>query len=38
MRKKVGIYVNKCDMCHKIKLMRHKSYKEIRMTLTLAQL
>ena len=30
MRKKVDTYVNKCDICHKIKLSRYKSYKEIR--------
>ena len=27
--------MNKCDLCHKIKLSRHKSYKEIRIALTL---
>ena len=30
MRKKVQDYINKCDLCHKIKLSRHKSYEEIR--------
>ena len=27
-------YVNKCDLCHKIKSVRHKSYKEMRTALT----
>ena len=36
IRKKVSNYVNKCDICHKIKLLRHKSYKEIRITSTSA--
>ena len=30
MRKKVQNYVNKCDLCHKIKSARHKSYREMR--------
>ena len=34
MWKKVQSYVNKCDLCHKIKSLRHKSYKEIRTVLT----
>ena len=38
MRKKVQDYVNKCDLCHKIKPVRHKSYREIRTALTLNQL
>ena len=35
MRKKVQSYVNKCDICHKIKSARYKLYKEIRTVLTL---
>ena len=38
IQKKVENYVNKCDICHKIKLSRHKPYEEIRTTLTSAQL
>ena len=38
MRKKVQGYVNKCDLCHKIKPARHKSYEEIRTALTSSQL
>ena len=34
IRKKIQDYVNKCDLCHKIKFSRHESYKEIRTTLT----
>ena len=34
MRKKVQSYVNKCDLCHKIKSVRHKSYREMRTALT----
>ena len=34
MHKKVKKYVNKCDLCHKIKSSRHKSYKEMRQILT----
>ena len=30
MRKKVQSYVNKCDLCHKIKSVRHRSYEEMR--------
>ena len=30
MRKKVQGYVNKCDLCHKIKSTRHRSYEEMR--------
>ena len=30
MRKKIQDYVNKCDLCHKIKSSRHKSYREMR--------
>ena len=37
MRKKVQNYVNKCDLCHKIKPARHKSYKEMRTALTPSQ-
>ena len=33
MRKKVQDYINKCNLCHKIKLSRHKSYEEIRTVL-----
>ena len=38
MRKKVQDYINKCDLCHKIKSVRHKSYKEMRTVLTPDQL
>ena len=31
---KVMKYMSKCDLCHKIKSSRHKSYKEIRQILT----
>ena len=34
MQEKVKKYVNKCNLCHKIKSSRHKSYEEIRQTLT----
>ena len=34
MRKKVQSYVNRCDLCHKIKLARHRSYEEMRTALT----
>ena len=34
MWKKVQNYVNKCDLCHKIKLSRYKLYREIRTVLT----
>ena len=34
MWEKVRKYMNKCDLCHKIKSSRHKSYEEIRQTLT----
>ena len=34
MRKKVQDYVNKCDLCHKIKSARHKPYEEMRTVLT----
>ena len=37
MRKKVQSYVNKCNLCHKIKPVRHKSYGEMRTALTLSQ-
>ena len=30
MRKKVQSYVDKCDLCHKIKPTRHKPYGEMR--------
>ena len=35
MRKKVQDYVNKCDLYHKIKSSRHKSYREMRTASTL---
>ena len=38
MWEKIKKYVNKCDLCHKIKLSRYKSYEEMRQTLTLDQL
>ena len=38
MRKKIQDYVNKCDLCHKIKPARYKSYGEMRTTLTPNQL
>ena len=38
MRKKVNTYVNKYNICHKIKSARHKSYEEIRMISTLVWL
>ena len=34
IRKKVQSYVNKCNLCHKIKSARHRSYEEMRMTST----
>ena len=38
MQKKVQSYMNKCDLCHKIKSSRHNSYKEMRTALTSNQL
>ena len=38
MRKKMQSYVNKCDLCHKIKSVRHRSYGEMRTALTLSWL
>ena len=38
MRKKVQSYVNKCDLCHKIKPVRHRPYGEMRTALTPSQL
>ena len=38
MRKKVQDYMNKCDLCHKIKSARQKSYEEMRTALTSSQL
>ena len=38
MWEKVKKYVNKCDLCHKIKSSRYKSYEEIRQILTSDQL
>ena len=35
MQKKIISYVNKCDLYHKIKLIRHKLYKEIKISLIL---
>ena len=37
MRKKVQGYINKCDLCHRIKSVRHKSYGEMRTVLTPSQ-
>ena len=37
MRKKVQNYVNKCDLYHKIKSVRHRPYGEMRTALTLSQ-
>ena len=37
MRRKVQNYINKCDLCHKIKSVRHKSYEEMRTVSTLSQ-
>ena len=34
MQKKVQDYMNKCNLCHKIKSLRHKSYEEMRTVLT----
>ena len=33
MQEKVKKYVNKCDLCYKIKLSRHKPYEEMRQIL-----
>ena len=38
MQEKIKKYMNKCDLCYKIKSLRHKSYEEIRQTLTSDQL
>ena len=38
MQRKIADYVSKCDLCHKIKLLRHKSYEEIKTALVLNQL
>ena len=35
IQEKVMKYMSKCNLCHKIKLLRYKSYKEMRQTLTL---
>ena len=35
MQRKIVNYVSKCNLCHKIKLSRHKSYKEIKTALIL---
>ena len=37
MRKKVQGHVNKCDLCHKIKPVRHRPYEEMRIVLTPSQ-
>ena len=36
IRKKLENYVSKCDLCHKIKSVKHKSHEEIRIASTLA--
>ena len=38
MCRKIKEYMNKCNLCHRIKSSRHKSYKEMRQTLTSEQL
>ena len=38
MRKKMQSHVNKCDLCHKIKSVRHRSYEEMRTVSTPSQL
>ena len=38
MQRKVVNYINKYDLCHKIKLLKHKSYKEMKTVLILNQL
>ena len=38
MQEKVMKYMSKYDLCHKIKSLRHRSYREIRQTLTSDQL
>ena len=38
MQEKIKKYVNKCNLCHKIKSSRHRSYKEMRQTSTSNQL
>ena len=38
MQKKVQDHLNKCDLCHKIKSVRHKSYREMRTALISDQL
>ena len=35
MWRKIVNYMNKCDLCHKIKSSRYKSYKEIKTVLVL---
>ena len=34
MWEKIKKYVNKCNLCHKIKLLRYESYEEMKQTLT----
>ena len=38
MQEKVVRYISKCDLCHKIKSSKHKSYEEMRQILTSNQL
>ena len=38
MWRKIADYINRCDLYHKIKLLRHKSYEEIKTALVLDQL
>ena len=33
MQRKIADYMNKCNLCHKIKSSRHKSYEEMKITL-----
>ena len=35
MQRKVVNYISKYDLCHKIKLSKHKSYKKMRIALVL---
>ena len=35
MQRKIVNYVNKCNLCHKIKILRHKSYREMKIALVL---
>ena len=38
MQEKVKKYMDKCDLCHKIKPSRHRPYEEMRQASTLNQL